>query len=493
MPRRLLPLIILLLLAACQAADLPATDPPVTDAVTAEAVAPLDLTAEPTPAAEPRLVAWVDVDASEGNHAGGQVALIAADGALTPLLPLTAPADSLVVPCGQSGDRFAFYAGGATGSLYVLTGTRLSAPVATTYYLACFDGGTFQFSPDATRFAYLDYNPEAFGKEYADGTLRVHDARTTGEIASFEDVIAYALEDERAVYARFYQNADGEGAEAGISVWDGVENRELLTLTPTDANCRFTSAALTARGNLALLILGQRCPNIGTAWQLYTLDLALRSATLALSGAAGGAYFPFARTNNIWLSPDGVYAYVTVPDGVTARTAGLIAINLTEITTTTVIERQILLPHHEDARRYRFLSPDGAWLALPLTSPGNNRNGFAAVELNHPALPLRVDFGANTLGGAAFTADSVVYAEVNPSGSGSLNALDLATGASRRLARGFFQYGVTVADGLIGAHLYAGDEAPYVSDLVAVTRDGALTTLYSGAPTNRALPLAWTR
>jgi hypothetical protein len=489
--RRILPLIALLF-AAC-GTPTAAPTPPTAEQSAVVAVQVSDPpTAEATPDAPPQLLAWVDVDASAGDPAGGQIALLERDGGINPLLPLTDD-DFLVLPCGQTDVQVAFYVGGITGRLYLLTGTRLSDPVTTTHYLACFDGGTFQFSPDGTRFSYMDYNAGAFTKEYADGTLHLHDARTLSEIASFEDVIAYQLEDERAAYVRFYQNADGEGAEAAISVWDGAANRELLTLTPTGANCRFTSAALTLRGNLAALVLGQRCPNQGTDWQFYTLDLALRSATLALSGDSGGAYFPYARTNNVWLSPSGVYAYVTIPDGVTARTAGLIAVNLTDLTQQTIIERQILLPHHEDARRAQRLSPDGAWLALPITSPGNNRSALAVIELDNPTLPLRVELGANTVGGSAFTPDSVIYAEINPSGSGSLNALDLALGTPRRLTRGFFQNGLAITlDGQqVGAHLYAGDEPPYYSDLVGVTLDGALTTFYSGAPSSRATPLAW--
>ncbi len=485
---RLFLLTVLFSLTACSGELAAVTVTPAMGDLTAEQ--PSAVTPESQP--PPQLLAWVDINSQAGRRVGGQVALFSADGTVSPVLPLTA-ATSLVVPCGQSGQMFAFYAGGASGEIYLLNGTQPSAPLATTYNLACFDGRTFQFSPDGSRLAYVDYNPSAFTKEYADGVLHVFDTGTASAIASFDDVTAYVLEDTRAVFVRFYQNARGEGVEAAISLWDGVENREILTLTPTGDACRFTSAALALHGDLSVLVLGQRCTNQGTDWQLYTVDLNERIGTLAASADTGGVYVPYARTNNVWLSPNGTYAYVTVPDGVTSRTAALVLVNLNDYSVMTLIDRQVLLPHHEDARRVSVASPDGAWLALPLTSPGNNRNGLTVIELNDPSMPVRLNLELDSVGGLAFTPNNVVFAEVNATGDGSLNALDLTAGTTQRVLRGNFQDGLLITpDGIsVAAHLYAGD-APSYSDLVAVTlADGLLAPLYSGLPANRAQPLAW--
>ncbi|MBK9747099.1 MAG: hypothetical protein IPO91_09980 [Chloroflexi bacterium] len=483
--RRFLLLIVLIALSACAGAGASVTVTPTVEDSQAQAV-----TAEALP--PPQLLAWVDIQGGRDAHTGGQIALIEADGTISPVLPLAAT-DSLVVPCGQSGDTVAVYAGGASGSLYLLNGTQISAALATTYNLACFDDGTFQFAPDGSRLAYLDYNPSAFTKEYADGVLHVLDTASLGAVASFDDVTTYVLEDNRAVFVRFYQNARGEAVEAAILLWDGTDNREILTLTPTGETCRFTSAALALHGDQAAVVLGQRCTNQGTDWQLYTVDLNERMGTLAASADTGGVYLPYARTNNIWLSPNGTYAYITVPDGVTSRTASLVLVNLTDYSVLTLIDRQVLLPHHEDPRRVRVQSPDGAWLALPITSPGNNRNGLTVIELNDPSMPVRLDLALDTIGGIAFAPNNVVYAEINANGDGSLNALDLTAGTTRRVLRGNFQDGLLITpDGSgVVAQLYAGD-APYYSDLVGVMLgDGVLSPLYTGNPANRAQPLAW--
>lgn len=494
--RAILLIPLLLIFAACTgtATPSPVDTPSATAPESTDLAATLDVTPESTPEAtpelppDPELLAWIDVPLDRTAARGGsRLTLISRTGSTREVAQFP-PETTRVIPCGASGRYFALYAGGDTGALYLMNGTTLGAPVLLSYRLGCFDDRTAQFAPDGTRFGVIDYNPTAFTKEYADGVLRVYDTETRGEVASFEDIIAYTLTADGAALVRFYQNARGEAAEAALNWWDGVENREVLTLTPTGSDCRFTSAAITVRGSLGIVSLGHRCTGEGTDWQVYAVDFETRIATLAASGDSGGAYVAYARTNNVWLSPDGAHILLTVPDGVSVRTAALLAINLNDLSVTQVIDRQMLLPHHEDVQNRLWLSPDGAWLAAFITSPTPGVGGLklAVVNLDEPGEPLTVDLGMDTADGVIFDGSTLYYVQSTSSltATGSVNALDLTLGTPRRVVRGLFSGRLVVtADQQTGALALTdgiSDEQPH-RDVVGLNmRTGTLVTFYDG-------------
>lgn len=490
-----------------------------TEALTAEAalteeqttVEP-EQTSESTPAAQNLLVALRTASAR-------QIALLDTAGTVTPLLDIPSNA-SRVTACGDDasspdGRNFAFYVGGTAGSLYLINAANTPVLVDDVEYHACLGSGTFQFSPDGRRFAYIDYGRNSSDDEYSDGTLRIFDAATISEAAHFENVTAFDLRDDGVIFVSLFTNNRGEADEAAVTLWDGAAERELVTLLPTGERCRFTSASVSAAADqsTAGLVLGQRCitGNPATQWQFYLIHLADRSATLAASEYQPGAFVPFARTNQVFFSPDSRYAFFTIPDGVTVSTVTLAAVQLADMTISPIIDRQMVMPGviGMTSAAPRF-SPDGQWLAAAVTSP-NNDNQIAAVSLADPATPpIGISAGSrgDVISALEFTRDSrqIVYiAGATEGGDNTVLTLDLEMGSERRVARGHFDRALAISpDGgtaaLIDWQRVENPRQPMYANLILLDlASSTVTTLFTGADvvdgevTNlrSAEPLAW--
>ena len=459
-----------------------------------------------------QMLAWID---RASGQSGGRVSLIGLDGEITPLLDV--PAGASVVPCGAgiSPDSrfFAFFVGGSTGAFMLMDGALPPVTIDDSLeLLACRAGEALAFSPDGARFAYIDYHPDPTLGIYAEGTLRIFDAASTGEVAAFSGVTAFQLADDRAVFVRFYANDRGRADEASVFVWDGVEAREIVTITPigtqSQTDCWFTSAAIAQRDPAALMVVGRRCQrgDSSTHWQVYTVDLEERSAALHVENRSPGAFVPFAGTNEVFFAPDGSIAYFTVPDGVTAGTAALMSLHLPDLAIEQVVERQAVFPQYDAGTMGApVFSPDGSWLALPVTSPNGDQNRLMALELAQPSAPVIIELGGDRTGGMVFSPDSTrLYYH---SGSGgqddALFALDLALGTPSRIARvpASTLAAITPDDGLLAlAARQRGGTTRAYDDLLALdAQTGTIATLYTGADivdgqvTNPrfAVPLAW--
>jgi Tol biopolymer transport system component len=261
------------------------------------------------------------------------------------------------------------------------------------------------------------------------------------------------------------------------------------------------------------LVLGQRCStgNTDTQWQFYTVDPSAGSATLAASDFQPGAFVPFSRNNNAFFSPDGAYAYFTVPDGITAYTVAVAAMNLADMTINVPVARQAVFPNFSGAPNASpRLSPDGRWLAMSVTSPDND-NQLVALDLANPATPpitLSAGSRGDLISGFTFTpnSDQVIYVAGGASGAdNTLLALDLAAGSERRIARSHFDRDVVLSpDGSAAALLdwqqVEDPREPLYANLVLINpSDSTTTTLFTGADvvegrvTNprTAVPLAW--
>lgn len=453
------------------------------------------------------------------SQSARQIALIDGDGTVFPLLDLPGSA-SRVTGCGDEatspdGRYYAFYAGGSAGSLYLMDAVNPPVLVDDVAQLVCLGNGTFQFAPDSQNFAYIDYPTSATDREYAVGTLRLFSAETAAEITSFENVTAFDLNDDGAVVVRFFTNNRAEADEAAITLWDGSSDREVVTLLPTDERCRFTSASVSAAPdkNTVGLVLGQRCTsgNPATQWQFYLIDLTDSSATFAAREYQPGAFVPFARTNNIFFSPDSTHAFFTVPDGVTVSTATLAMADLSDMTISTSVERQMVLPGIiGSANAAPRISPDGRWLAMVVTSPDND-NQIVAISLAEPAMPpIAISAGSrgDAISGLKFTRDSqqVVYiAGATQGGDNALLLLNLALGSERRVVRGHFDSAIAVSpDGTAVALLdWQQVEQPrqpmYTNLVLYDLATSAGTTLFTGADVlagevanlRTAVPLTW--
>ncbi|MEO8393128.1 MAG: hypothetical protein ABI700_09050, partial [Chloroflexota bacterium] len=464
-------LIVLFLLTGCQLSQTPVPTPSQTatgvssaalEAATTEASDAITPTLRPSETPLPTLtatpmqisgvLAWADTGASPAHATGGQIVLIDRAGALTPLMDVPKTA-ARVTACGDQatspdGRYFAFYMGADSGKLYLMDAAKAPVLIDDVGFLTCLSA--FHFAPDSRRFAYIDYPSGATGSDYASGTLRLYDTDTLQAAASFDHVVAYSLVNSGAMLVSFFDNSKGEADEADISLWDGTSEREIVTLVPTEPECRFTSAQIALAGNQLLAVMGQRCTTGDgrTNWQLYTIDAPAGSATLIATDAQPGGFVTFARTNNLYFAPNGLTAYFTVPDAVTAYTVALASVSLGDYSINVPVDRQAVFPNFSGApNAFPRLSPDGRWLALVITSP-DNQNQVFVLDLNAPdSAPLTAGIHSrgDVIPNMAFAPDNSHLFYIAGGNDNSVFSLDLADGSEKRIARGSFAEGMALA------------------------------------------------
>ncbi len=485
----------------------------------------LSVAAAPAQAgANDQLLVWTAKGAAPGKESAsdpGQLVSMDGTGVTTPVMDVP-PQTSRVEACGDrptspDGKLFAFYVGLDAGKLYLKSGSDAPKPVADVNALACLGNGTFQYSPDSSKLAYIAYEPDAIKSEFADGFLHVVNTSDLSEAYKYENVTAFAMNNSGVAFVSFFTNDKHQADEAGIEWWNGSgQQKEVATLDPVTEDCRYTSAAINILPDgKFLLIIGSRCTkgNTHTSWQLYSIDPDARSATLAGSDYQDGQFAAFARTNNVFLSPDGSHAYFTVPDGITNNTVGVKMVSLSDLSLSDLLDKQgVMATYNGAADAFPRVSPDGKWLAAVVTSP-NSENQVEIWNLSDSTIaPIILKAGSkgDTISSMAFTPDStslVVVAGGDNNADNSLIGIDLSTGNDTRIARGHFGPGLTISPD--GKELAITDwqipedtkQPPYLNTEIVDVGSGNVTTIYTGATitdgkvTNQtfALPLDWVK
>ena len=465
-------------------------------------VPPVQLAAFQTAPAVPLLV-WAANGVQPGKQTAaepGQLAYINSSGVAETVLELP-PQTSRVESCGDTptspdGKLYAFYAGLDKGALYVMRGSDKPAKIGDIQALSCLGGGTFQYAPGSNRFGYISYEGDATKSEFADGFLHVINSSDFAELYKYENVTAFDLTDTGAAFVSFFTNDKKEADEAAVIWWNGTTQQEVATLKPASEDCKFTSASISVLpdGKL-LLVLGHRCKkgDTSTNWQLYSVNPADKSATLAASASQKGTFAAFSRSNNIYLSPDGKQALFTVPDGVTANTVGLKRVNISDLSIGDVIDKEVVTATYNGAANaFPRLSPDGKWLAAVVTTP-NAANSIYIWSMTDPTVaPIMLSAGSkgDTVSSMAFTPDSSRLLAVvggDDKANNSLVSIDVASGRDSRVTRGHFAKGLTIsADGTLAALLdwqIPEDTKlqPYLNLVSVGLADSTTTTLYTGA------------
>ncbi|HEX2905971.1 MAG TPA: hypothetical protein VHO69_03880 [Phototrophicaceae bacterium] len=466
-----LPVLLLLVLAFSAVVVFTQSRPAVTPAIVTEPVVPpvnsepvsqppaaVAFQDTPAPATGSAVVlAWVGNGAAPGKHsasAPGQLALLDASGAVTPLLDLP-QGTSRVFNCGASPDGLqvaAYIGGNDNGALYLMNGIAVPVKVDDVEALGCFGTGQVQFSADGTRLGYIAYEPGAGQSEFADGLLRMVETASLSRVFDAENVTAFDMTADGLVYVSFFTNDKNEADEAAVVVWNGKAEREVVTLTPTEEKCRFVSGQIAAIPDGRLLVMmGQRC-KVGetrTQWQLYVVDPAAGGASLAASDYQPGLFAPYALTNTMTFAPDGSRAYFTIPDGITAHTVGVRATNLSDFSMANVIEKQAVMANFGGMPNAApLMSADGRWFAVVVTSP-NNENTLNIIDLSNPSVaPITMSAGSrnDVVSALAFSPNgSRLFAIAGgvDSANNSLFSVDLTSGSSTRIARG--RFGVALA------------------------------------------------
>jgi WD40 repeat protein len=471
--------------------------------------------------ANDRLLVWLAPGQDPGEQtAPGQLVFVDGTGGTTPVMDVPAPV-SRVIPCGDEasspdGNHFAFYMGGDAGSLYMMTGTNTPTLLDDDVQaLACVGGGTFQWASDSSRFGYIAFEPGASNSEFPDGFMHIYNTASMTEELSADNVVAFDAAPTGVAYVSFFTNDRSEADEAAVFWWSGNAEVEVATLQP-DEDCRYTSAQIAiASDGQFLMVMGHRCRagDTRTSWQLYTIDPSARSATLAASDFQPGLFASYARTNNILLSRDGSTAIFTVPDGVTANTAAIVAVNLADMEISVPLDRQAVFASLSGgANAFSRLSPDGSRLATVVTSPSND-NAVYVWNLAAPsAAPVIFEAGStgDTISSMVFTPDSsrlILVAGGDSGADNSLVGLDLTSGSNFRIARGNFAQGMVVSPSGVEVALMDWQELedpqePSWLNLVAVNVDTSeVITLFEGAEIvdghvenmQFAYPLVWRR
>jgi Tol biopolymer transport system component len=469
------------------------------------------------------ILAWVENGpnpAETSPSVDGKLGLINGAGEIQDVMPVAAQTSRLMA-CGDEatspdGSLFAFYTGLDAGELYLMSGSDAPVLVDNVNALTCVGGGTFQYSPDSAWLAYIAYEPDASTSEFADGFLNIVSTSGMSEEFSYGNVTAFDINSDGVALVSFFTNDRNEADEAAVLWWSGSGEREVATLR-SDEGCKYTSASIgiAPDGNL-MVIMGHRCQSgdTRTSWQIYMIDVEARSATMAATDFQAGTFAPYARTNNVFFSPDGETAFFTLPDGIVANTVSVQAVNIASMETTVLIPQQALMSSLSGAANaFPRISPDGRWLALVVTSP-NNENTLTILDLSDAsAAPITAPAGSQNdiISDMAFSADSQHLVFISGAGgsgreaNNSLSAIELSSGSNVRLKRGHFAPGLAVSpDGVLIAALdyqVLEDVAqpPYLNLIRVNGESGETVTLFEGATlvdgkvTDQrfAYPLAW--
>ncbi len=479
-----------------------------------------------------RLLTWVAPGNRPGNQAAGtpgELVYFNPDGSTESILSLP-QGTTRVTECGPNGTSpdgsvFAFIvtvsAGGEeTGTIYLLNGasSELTAVESDLNPASCVGSTPFEFSPDGSRFAFIEWSLGATNQISPFGFLRIFDTASVSQVASFENVTTFDLTDSGAVWINFFPNDDGEATEVAITTWDGTVDIEVSSLVADEENDCYYNSASTAQVSTGLVaIMGYRCNRgdvTSTQWQLFNIDPANRTAQLEQSDVAAGRYFVFSQTNAIFPSPDGSNVFFTLPDGISNQSVGLYTSAVDAISPTQLIDRSALMPSVSDLpydanNATALLSPDGRYLAVVVNTPNNDAT-LNVYDLSDPTLPpIALDAGdrGDTIGSMVFNGSSTnlyYVAGSDQGGNNSLFALDLTTGTESRIRRGRYAQIAISSDGTTIAAMnwveFDPDEPRYLTMEVIDVASTVPTVVYVGGEVDEegdlanqsfAYPLAW--
>lgn len=477
-----------------------------------------------------RLLVWVAPGNRPGNQAApGELVYFNSDGSTESILSLP-QGTTRITECGPTGTSadgsvFAFIvtvtAGGEeTGTIYLLRGasSELTAIASDLNPASCTGSTPFQFSPDGSRFAFIEWSPGVTNAISPFGFLRVFDTASASQIANFENVTTFDLTESGATWVNFFPNDDGEATEVAITTWDGSIDIEVSSLVADEENdCYYNSASVSEVRTGLVAIMGYRCnrgPVTNTQWQFFNIDPANRTAQLEQSDVSAGRYFAFSQTNAIFPSPDAGTIFFTLPDGINNQSVGLYTTAVDSIAPNQLIDRSALMPSVSDLpydanNSTASLSPYGRFLAVVVNTPNNDAT-LKVFDLSDPALPpIAIDAGdqGDTIGAMVFSnaGDKLYYvAGTDQGGNNSLFALDLATGTESRIRRGRYAQLAISPDGMSLAAMnwveFDQEEPRYLTLEIIDIASTAPAVVYVGGEVDAegklanqsfAYPLAW--
>lgn len=449
-----------------------------------------------------RLLVWVGQGVSAEMRTGStpsQVAYLNADGTLETLVELDGSFIG-AAPCGDTAtspdnQHFMFYVNAPGGSvdaatLYQITGDSAPVQVATTTARTCAGSGTLQYSPNSTRFGFIDY-PGNLRTEYTLGTLQIFQVSNFENPVTESNVAAFHLVDNAAVWVNFFTNNQGEVNQAVITRLEGTARTEMMRLTP-DVTCRFTSAQISPilEGQYAV-VMGQRCQEVGgTQWQFYLINPTADLATLIVSDTAGGPFAPAASTNLLLPALNNAQVWFTVPDGLIPRTTRVLLSDLHPLTEAqTVVQEGAVMPLYTasdftvNENAVPVFSADRRYWAMVVSS-NRDTPSIAVIDRQNPSSPpvtIAADNRQDSIPFVGFSPDnSRLYYVTGASASRGGNVLyqaNVTTGEKQVVSRGRYSTGVVTPNGVVLTAWDATARDPFTR-LVSIAPDGTSTTLY---------------
>lgn len=405
--------------------------------------------------------------------------------------------DALLPATDDSPALLMTFIGAERGGLYSVPLGGDPVRIGDAHALACIGPDRATFSPDGARWAYIDYPAdETRSGSFANGTLRVLEMPAGTETASYDDVIAFALEDAALYYVQFFTNAQGLADEAVLTVTTGDSTREWAALAPAEG-CDWTSAALDVSpdGEQVIFSLGEHCPG-GSQWRLFSL-MAGEAPVEHVYMPSGGAFLPATTINQVRYLPGGDQVLAMFPNGRGATIGNLVMVDLVNNAVTLVTEGVTVDSAPDGRAQHMQLSPGGRYLAY-VSSTANNELFLHRLELDGSVEPVTLSAGprGDAISAYAWRPDGglVYVAGGVDGGDNSVFLLPAGASEAQRVARGKFLRDMAEAtnDAVVLLDYVEPDDdnREPAANLVQVGFDGSRSVLVDGREsTTTAYPL----
>jgi len=419
--------------------------------------------------------------------------------------------DNWAKPCGQTpwptgGQSVALYTGAASGDIKLYPFAAGGAPVSlgNSHRMAC-SGNGFQFSPDGSRAAYINYARDSLDRAFAYGTLNIYSTADGTQLATFDWTVSFQVYADGILMLRYYPDGKGNASEADVDWWDGSSRKTLVTLEPLyppdkeDVECGLTSGSGARIGDTVYMMISQHCETGETMWRFVSVPMAGGALTEITSGTPKGGYFSGSFANVMIPSKDNTGFLIGVPSGLTRNSVGLAWITLAGVTSPVLEGSHILVDRYGERLsegRHMIVSPNGSSLAF-VSVNNNGEQTLYQLDLatlgNQPVL-LQEEGANERIFQYTWSGDNKLFYATGDIESSSLLYVTPGTDPVR-ISRGrFFQIAVNYAGDKIAAAEWFANPERVGDDLFKLSvldlSGNAVTFKEGGQEHNEIRPLA---
>ena len=355
--------------------------------------------------------------------------------------------------------------------------------------VGCDLGGRTAFSPDKKRLALISFTADSTTvATYAIGKFRIVNVADGTEQTSIDGVNAFSLENNGALLIHLIPNSKNIADQADIGWWDATTNKERFlerSVKATD-KCFFVNASVVHVADKVYTSFGENCtPPAPAGYRILRTDFAGgNSSNWVQHTATSGNYFNNSATNYLTVLPDNQTLLLAVANGLKARIANLLRVNIADATITPLMQSVVMDSSPQSGPHRYLFNPQRTLLAFVVANT-NNGETLYVYDLSKPTqapAPITDGTRSNQLTGLVWNAagDRVIYTVTGD--DASLGYFDLTAGKNL-VVRGIFQGLALSADGLTAATTeqikVAATDLRYNVVTVALA-DGTKTVLVTG-------------